>query len=74
VYVSTLHWIEPVSVLTVEHARTKRTPEHAGRQLVTEHHLPATPETTVDVFDRDTPPVLTVDPGDSIVVSSLDAA
>jgi acetamidase/formamidase len=39
-----------------------------------EHRLPATRETTVDVFDRNTPPVLTVDPGDSIVVSSLDAA
>jgi acetamidase/formamidase len=41
---------------------------------VTEHQLPATPESTVDVFDRDTPPVLTVDPGDSLMVSSLDAA
>ncbi|MEA5360914.1 acetamidase/formamidase family protein [Amycolatopsis sp., V23-08] len=41
---------------------------------MTEHHLPATRETTVDVFDRDTPPVLTVDPGDSVVVGSLDAA
>ncbi|GLY37880.1 acetamidase [Amycolatopsis sp. NBRC 101858] len=39
-----------------------------------EHRLPATPETTVDVFDRDTAPVLTVDPGDSVVVGSLDAA
>ena len=39
-----------------------------------EHSLPATRETTVDVFDRATPPVLTVDPGDSVVVSSLDAA
>jgi acetamidase/formamidase len=38
------------------------------------HQLPATPETTVDVFDRDTPPVLTIDPGDSLVVGSLDAA
>jgi acetamidase/formamidase len=41
---------------------------------VAEHQLPATRETTVDVFDRDTPPVLTVDPGDSLVVGSLDAA
>jgi acetamidase/formamidase len=41
---------------------------------VAEHQLPATPETTVDVFDRDTPPVLAVDPGDSLVVGSLDAA
>lgn len=39
-----------------------------------EHRLPATRETTVDVFDRTTPPVLTVDPGDSVVVGSLDAA
>ncbi len=39
-----------------------------------EQHLPATRETTVEVFDRDTPPVLTVDPGDSVVVGSLDAA
>lgn len=38
------------------------------------HRLPATLETTVDVFDRNTPPVLTVDPGDSLVVGSLDAA
>jgi acetamidase/formamidase len=44
------------------------------RRIVAEHHLPATPETTVDVFDRDTPPVLTIDPGDSLVVGSLDAA
>jgi acetamidase/formamidase len=41
---------------------------------VAEHELPATRETTVDVFDRDTPPVLTVDSGESIVVGSLDAA
>jgi acetamidase/formamidase len=41
---------------------------------VAEHLLPATRETTVDVFDRTTPPVLTVDPGDSVVVGSLDAA
>jgi acetamidase/formamidase len=39
-----------------------------------QHRLPATRETTVDVFDRNTPPVLTVDPGDSVVVDSLDAA
>ncbi len=38
------------------------------------HHLPATRETTVDAFDRDTPPVLTIDPGDSVVARSLDAA
>ncbi|SEF37570.1 Acetamidase/formamidase [Amycolatopsis pretoriensis] len=39
-----------------------------------EHRLPATRETTVDVLDRATPPVLTVDPGDSVLVGSLDAA
>jgi acetamidase/formamidase len=40
---------------------------------MTAHHLPATADTVVDVFDRDTPPVLTVDPGDSVTVHSLDA-
>ncbi|KDN21803.1 acetamidase/formamidase family protein [Amycolatopsis rifamycinica] len=39
-----------------------------------EYRLPATRETTVDVLDRATPPVLTVDPGDSVLVGSLDAA
>ncbi|MEV5718792.1 acetamidase/formamidase family protein [Amycolatopsis mediterranei] len=39
-----------------------------------EYQLPATHESTVDVFDRATPSVLTVDPGDSVVVGSLDAA
>ncbi|MEU7791626.1 acetamidase/formamidase family protein [Amycolatopsis sp. NPDC049159] len=39
-----------------------------------EHQLPATRETTVDVLDRATPPVLTVDPGDSVLIGSLDAA
>jgi acetamidase/formamidase len=38
------------------------------------HDLQAAPDTVVDVFDRVTPPVLTVDPGDSVVVGSLDAA
>lgn len=38
------------------------------------HELHATRETTVDVFDRDTAPVLGVDPGDSVVVGSLDAS
>jgi acetamidase/formamidase len=37
------------------------------------HELHATRATTVDVFDRNTAPVLTVDSGDSVVVSSLDA-
>ncbi|MET0135025.1 MAG: acetamidase/formamidase family protein [Kibdelosporangium sp.] len=38
------------------------------------HTLQATRDTVVDVFDRDTPPVLTVDDGDSVVVGSLDAS
>ena len=41
---------------------------------MTEHQLEPAPETTADVFSRDRPPVLTVDPGDSIVVRSLDAS
>ena len=32
------------------------------------------PATTVDVFDRDRPPALTVDPGETVVVASLDAS
>jgi acetamidase/formamidase len=42
--------------------------------VLKQHLLPATRESTVDVFDRDTPPVLTVDPGAAVVVGSLDAA
>ncbi len=38
-----------------------------------EHRLTAGPGTTTDVFCSDTPPVLTVDPGDTLVVHSLDA-
>ena len=41
---------------------------------MTEHQLEPAPETTADVFSRDRPPVLTVDPGDSVVVRSLDAS
>jgi acetamidase/formamidase len=41
---------------------------------MTTHHLDATPETTADVFDPRHEPVLTVDPGDTIVVNSLDAS
>ena len=41
---------------------------------MTEHQLEPTPSTTADVFSRDMPPVLTVDPGDTVVVRSLDAA
>jgi acetamidase/formamidase len=41
---------------------------------MTEHRLEPAPETTADVFSRERPPVLTVDPGDTIVVRSLDAS
>lgn len=36
--------------------------------------LDPTPQTVVEVFSRDVPPVLTVDPGDRLVVRSLDAS
>jgi acetamidase/formamidase len=39
-----------------------------------EHRLDPTPDTVTDVFSRDLPPVLTVDPGDTLVVRSLDAS
>ncbi|MCI2423224.1 acetamidase/formamidase family protein [Saccharopolyspora sp. K220] len=38
-----------------------------------EHRLQPTPGTVTDVFSPDAQPVLTVDPGDTVVVSSLDA-
>lgn len=38
------------------------------------HHLEPTADNVADVFNRDRRPVLTVDPGDSIVVRSLDAS
>ena len=38
------------------------------------HRLPATAATTVDVYDPSQQPVLTVDPGDLLVVDSLDAS
>jgi acetamidase/formamidase len=41
---------------------------------VSTHQLSATPDTTVDFFSRDRAPVLTVDPGDRLVVGSLDAS
>lgn len=41
---------------------------------MTRHRLDPTPETVVQVFSRDSPPVLTVDPGDRLVVRSLDAS
>ena len=41
---------------------------------MTSHRLDPAPETTRDVFCRDHPPVLTVDPGDTVTVRSLDAS
>jgi len=41
---------------------------------MTTHRLEPTPGTVTDVFDRDRPPVLTVSPGDSVVVRSLNAS
>jgi acetamidase/formamidase len=41
---------------------------------MTHHHLEPSPSTTADVFSRDLPPALTVDPGDTIVLRSLDAS
>ena len=40
---------------------------------MTTHRLDAGPGTTTCVFSRDTPAALTVDPGDTVVVSTLDA-
>lgn len=37
------------------------------------HHLAAEQSTAVQVLSRDTPPVLRIDPGDRVVVESLDA-
>ena len=39
-----------------------------------DHKLDATPETTVDVFGAGLPTVLTIDPGDTLTVHSLDAS
>jgi acetamidase/formamidase len=41
---------------------------------MTRHQLDPSPSTTADEFSRDLPPVLTVDPGDTIVLRSLDAS
>lgn len=41
---------------------------------MTDHELQPTPDTVVDVFDPQATPVLTVDPGDTVTVRSLDAA
>lgn len=39
----------------------------------TAHTVAPAPATTVDVFSRDVPPILTVDPGDTVIAGSLDA-
>jgi acetamidase/formamidase len=36
--------------------------------------LEPTPDTVIDVFNRDRPPVLTISPGDTVAVRSLDAS
>jgi acetamidase/formamidase len=41
--------------------------------IVSVHMLEASPRTTVNVFDAGHHPALTIDPGDTVVVSSLDA-
>jgi acetamidase/formamidase len=41
---------------------------------MTRHQLDPSPSTTADVFSRDLPPALTVDPGDTIVLRSLSAS
>jgi acetamidase/formamidase len=41
---------------------------------VTTHRLDPTPDTTADVFSRDHAPVLSIDPGDTVVARSLDAS
>lgn len=38
------------------------------------HILDSTPETVTDVFSRDLPPVRTIDPGDTVIVRTLDAS
>ncbi len=38
------------------------------------HRLDPSPDTVTDVFSRDTPPVLTVEAGDTVVLRSLDAS
>jgi acetamidase/formamidase len=41
---------------------------------MTVHHLDPETGTTIDYFSRDASPVLTVDPGDTVIVRSLDAS
>jgi acetamidase/formamidase len=43
-------------------------------RCMTRHRLDPLPTTTAEVFSRDLPPVLTVDPGDTIVLRSLNAS
>ncbi len=49
-------------------------PRASTLAAMTGHRLDPTPETTRDVFSRDHAPVLTVDPGDTVTVGSLDAS
>ena len=44
------------------------------RHAATRHRLDPRPDTVVDVFSREAAPVLTVEPGDTLVVRSLDAS
>jgi len=41
---------------------------------MTGHRLDPTPATTAQVFSRELPPVLTVEPGDTVLLQSLNAA
>jgi len=49
-------------------------PRASNLAAMTGHRLDPTPETTRDIFSRDHAPVLTVDPGDTVTVGSLDAS
>jgi acetamidase/formamidase len=42
--------------------------------MTTRHALAPAEHTVTDVFSRDNPPVLTVEPGDTVIVESLDAS
>src|SRR5215469_18960022 len=41
---------------------------------MTEHRLEPTADAVIDVFTRDRTPVLTIDPGDTVVVRSLNSS
>src|SRR6185437_5369527 len=45
-----------------------------GGSSMTLHHLEPGPGSVVDVFSHDVMPALTIEPGDCVVVRSLDAA